>query len=36
MDRRSFLKTSAVAGVASAGLAAPAFAQGNVKLTMVT
>ncbi len=36
MDRRSFLKSSAVAGVATAGLAAPAIAQGNVKLTMVT
>ena len=37
MDRRSFLKTSALGGTAAAAatLAAPAYAQGNVKLTMV-
>ena len=38
MDRRSFLKNSAVGGAAaaSATLAAPAYAQGNRTLTMVT
>ncbi|RDC73147.1 ABC transporter substrate-binding protein [Rhodovulum sp. 12E13] len=38
MDRRSFLKTSAMGGAAAAasGLAAPAIAQGNRTLTMVT
>ncbi|MFV2001364.1 MAG: TRAP transporter substrate-binding protein [Paracoccaceae bacterium] len=38
MDRRSFLRTSALGGTAAAAtsLAAPAYAQGNVKLTMVT
>lgn len=37
MDRRSFLKTSAVGGAAAATtLAAPAYAQGNRTLTMVT
>ncbi|SFA79241.1 Tat (twin-arginine translocation) pathway signal sequence [Poseidonocella pacifica] len=38
MDRRSFLKTSAVGGSAAAatGLAAPAYAQGKRTLTMVT
>ena len=38
MDRRSFLKTSALGGSAAAAttLAAPAYAQGNRKLTMVT
>ncbi|MEE2810948.1 MAG: twin-arginine translocation signal domain-containing protein, partial [Pseudomonadota bacterium] len=39
MDRRSFLKTSAIGGsaaAASAALAAPAYAQGNRTLTMVT
>ena len=39
MDRRSFLKTSAIGGsaaAASATLAAPAYAQGNRTLTMVT
>ncbi|KAA2316793.1 twin-arginine translocation signal domain-containing protein [Pseudooceanicola sediminis] len=38
MDRRSFLKTSALGGSAAAAtsLAAPARAQGQVKLTMVT
>ncbi|QOL80355.1 TRAP transporter substrate-binding protein [Pseudooceanicola spongiae] len=38
MDRRSFLKTSALGGTAAAAtsLAAPALAQGQVKLTMVT
>ncbi len=35
MDRRSFLRASA-AGTAAAGLAAPAYAQGNRTLTMVT
>ena len=35
MDRRSFLTTAAVGGTA-AGLAAPAIAQGNRTLTMVT
>ncbi len=35
MDRRSFLRSSAT-GAAAAGLAAPAFAQGNRTLTMVT
>ncbi|WP_121063612.1 TRAP transporter substrate-binding protein [Chachezhania antarctica] len=39
MDRRSFLKTSAIGGTAAAtggALAAPAYAQGNRTLTMVT
>ncbi|MEO1680533.1 MAG: TRAP transporter substrate-binding protein [Pseudomonadota bacterium] len=39
MDRRSFLKTSALGGsaaAAAAGLAAPAIAQGTTTLTMVT
>ncbi|MCR9125285.1 MAG: TRAP transporter substrate-binding protein [Rhodobacteraceae bacterium] len=38
MDRRSFLKTSALGGSAAAAttLAAPAIAQGNRTLTMVT
>ncbi len=39
MDRRSFLKNSALGGAAvaaSATLAAPAYAQGKRKLTMVT
>ena len=38
MDRRSFLKNSALGGTAAAGaaLAAPAYAQGNRTLTMVT
>ncbi|THD74805.1 TRAP transporter substrate-binding protein [Thalassobius vesicularis] len=38
MDRRSFLKTSALGGAAAAttALAAPAYAQGNRTLTMVT
>ncbi|MCT4577306.1 MULTISPECIES: TRAP transporter substrate-binding protein [Donghicola] len=38
MDRRSFLKTSAIGGTAAAAstLAAPAIAQGNRTLTMVT
>ena len=38
MDRRSFLKKSALgsAAAASATLAAPAYAQGNRTLTMVT
>ncbi|QDC09730.1 twin-arginine translocation signal domain-containing protein [Oceanicola sp. D3] len=38
MDRRSFLKTSALGGGAAAAttLAAPAYAQGNRTLTMVT
>ncbi|MEO0710902.1 MAG: twin-arginine translocation signal domain-containing protein, partial [Pseudomonadota bacterium] len=37
MDRRSFLRTSALGGAAAtAGLAAPAYAQGNRTLTMVT
>jgi len=38
MDRRSFLRTSALGGTAAAAttLAAPAYAQGKVKLTMVT
>ncbi|MCT8160768.1 TRAP transporter substrate-binding protein [Pseudoruegeria sp. SHC-113] len=38
MDRRSFLKTSALGGTAAAAatLAAPAYAQGKRKLTMVT
>ncbi len=38
MDRRSFLKTSALGGTAAAAttLAAPAIAQGNRTLTMVT
>jgi len=38
MDRRSFLRTSALGGSAAAAtaLAAPAYAQGKRKLTMVT
>jgi len=38
MDRRSFLRTSAVGGAAaaSATLAAPVYAQGNRQLTLVT
>jgi TRAP-type mannitol/chloroaromatic compound transport system substrate-binding protein len=38
MDRRSFLKNTAVGGTAAAtaALAAPAYAQGNRTLTMVT
>jgi len=38
MDRRSFLRTSAVGGAAAAStaLAAPAYAQGNRTLTLVT
>ena len=39
MDRRSFLKTSALGGsaaAASTALAAPAYAQGKRTLTMVT
>ncbi|MFT5869423.1 MAG: TRAP-type mannitol/chloroaromatic compound transport system substrate-binding protein [Paracoccaceae bacterium] len=39
MDRRSFLRTSALGGAAAAAsttLAAPAYAQGNRTLTMVT
>ncbi|MBL4627167.1 MAG: TRAP transporter substrate-binding protein [Roseicyclus sp.] len=38
MDRRSFLRTSAIGGAAAASttLAAPAYAQGNRTLTMVT
>lgn len=38
MDRRSFLRNSAVGGAAAAatGLAAPAYAQGNRTLTLVT
>ena len=38
MDRRSFLKTSALGGTAAAAttLAAPAYASGNRTLTMVT
>ena len=36
MDRRSFLTTAAVGGAAATGLAAPAIAQGNRTLTMVT
>jgi len=38
MDRRSFLRTSALGGSAAAAtsLAAPAYAAGKVKLTMVT
>ncbi len=38
MDRRSFLRTSALGGtaVAATTLAAPAYAQGNRTLTMVT
>ena len=38
MDRRSFLKTSALGGTAAAAstLAAPAYAQGRRTLTMVT
>ncbi|MEO0913573.1 MAG: TRAP transporter substrate-binding protein [Pseudomonadota bacterium] len=36
MDRRSFLRNSALGGAAATGLAAPAIAQGNRTLTMVT
>lgn len=38
MDRRSFLRTSALGGTAAAAttLAAPVYAQGNRTLTMVT
>jgi len=38
MDRRNFLRASALGGAAAAAstLAAPAYAQGKVKLTMVT
>ncbi|MEO0924038.1 MAG: twin-arginine translocation signal domain-containing protein, partial [Pseudomonadota bacterium] len=37
MDRRSFIKRSAIAAPAAAAtLAAPAYAQGRRKLTMVT
>ncbi|MCY3880403.1 MAG: TRAP transporter substrate-binding protein [Rhodobacteraceae bacterium] len=36
MDRRSFLTTAAVGGTAAATLAAPAIAQGNRTLTLVT
>ncbi len=38
MDRRSFLRTSALGGAAAAGttLAAPAYAQGREQLTMFT
>ncbi len=38
MDRRSFLKTSAIGGTAAAAstLAAPVYAQGNRTLTLVT
>ena len=36
MDRRSFLKTGAVGAAAAGSLAAPAYAQGNRSLTMVT
>ncbi len=37
MDRRSFLTKSAIGGAATAGaLAAPAYAQGNRSITMVT
>ncbi len=38
MDRRSFLRTSAMGGAAAAatGLAAPVYAQGNRTLTLVT
>ena len=36
MDRRSFITTAAVGGTAVAGLAAPAIAQGNRTLTLVT
>ena len=36
MDRRSFLRTTAVGGAAASTLAAPAIAQGNRTLTMVT
>ncbi|MBC6406881.1 MAG: twin-arginine translocation signal domain-containing protein [Rhodobacteraceae bacterium] len=36
MDRRSFLKTSALGGAAASTLAAPAYAQGRRTLTMVT
>lgn len=36
MDRRSFLKNSALGGAAATTLAAPAYAQGKRSLTMVT
>ncbi|THH38924.1 twin-arginine translocation signal domain-containing protein [Aliishimia ponticola] len=36
MDRRSFLKKSALGGAAATTLAAPAYAQGKRTLTMVT
>ncbi len=36
MDRRTFLRASAAGGVAATALAAPAIAQGNRTLTMVT
>ena len=36
MDRRSFIRTSALGGAAATALAAPAIAQGNRTLTMVT
>ena len=36
MDRRSFLKTSAIGGAAASTLAAPAIASGHRTLTMVT
>ncbi|QHQ34960.1 TRAP transporter substrate-binding protein [Algicella marina] len=36
MDRRSFLRNSALGGAAATTLAAPAIAQGNRTLTMVT
>ncbi|SFH22627.1 TRAP-type mannitol/chloroaromatic compound transport system, substrate-binding protein [Palleronia marisminoris] len=36
MDRRSFLRSSALVGSAAAGLAAPAYAQDKRTLTMVT
>ena len=36
MDRRSFLKNSALGGAAATTLAAPAIAQGNRTLTLVT
>ncbi|SFI40438.1 TRAP transporter substrate-binding protein [Jannaschia pohangensis] len=36
MDRRSFLKTTAMGTAGAAALAAPAYAQGNRTLTLVT
>ncbi|NCO20901.1 MAG: TRAP transporter substrate-binding protein [Rhodobacterales bacterium] len=36
MDRRSFLRTAAIGGAAATTLAAPAIAQGNRTLSMVT